>query len=315
MLILYRGCMDSYEVIIIGLGPAGCTAGIYATRFGLKTLVIGKEPGGQANEAYEVDNYPGMLRVKGMEIMNKFREQTKALGAEVIYNDVVDVKKKNDGFIVKTESGEYEAKSVIIATGAKKRRLDVPGENELRGRGISYCATCDAPFYKNKNVVVVGGGSSAVMSALMLTEHAKKIYLAYRKCRNDMRAMPAWVASAETNPKIEMVFNAVPKKIEGSNLVEAMVFEKEGKALRLKVEGVFVEVGSIPQTELAQKLGVALEKNGKIKVGSGMATNVKGVFAAGDVTSGSADFEQIIIAASEGANAARSAYKYVRKRD
>ena len=307
--------MDSYEVIIIGLGPAGCTAGIYATRFGLKTLVIGKEPGGQANEAYEVDNYPGMLRVKGMEIMNRFREQTKELGAEIIYTDVVDVKKKGDGFLVKTESGEYEAKSLIIATGAKKRRLDIPGENELRGRGISYCGTCDAPFYKGKTVVVVGGGSSAVMTALMLTEHAKKIYLAYRKCRNDMRAMPAWVTSAETNPKIEMVFNAVPRRIEGSSLVEAMVFEREGKTLRLKVEGVFVEIGSIPQTELAQKLGVVLEKTGKIRVGHDMATSVRGVFAAGDVTSGSADFEQIIIAAAEGANAARSAYKHVRKRD
>ncbi|MFH1237726.1 MAG: FAD-dependent oxidoreductase [Candidatus Aenigmatarchaeota archaeon] len=307
--------MDSYEVIIIGLGPAGCTAGIYATRFGLKTLVIGKEPGGQANEAYEVDNYPGMLRVKGMDIMNKFREQTKELGAEIIYTDVVDINKKGDGFIVKTESDEYGTKSVIIATGAKKRRLDIPGENELRGRGISYCGTCDAPFYKGKTVVVVGGGSSAVMTALMLTEHAKKIYIAYRKCKKDMRAMPAWVTSAEANPKIEMVFNAVPKRIEGSNLVEAMVFDKEGKTLRLKVEGVFVEIGSIPQTELAQKLGAVLEKSGKIKVGHDMTTSVRGVFAAGDVTGGSADFEQIIIAASEGANAARSAYKYVRKRD
>jgi thioredoxin reductase (NADPH) len=307
--------MNSYEVIIIGLGPAGCTAGIYATRFGLKTLVIGKEPGGQANEAYEVDNYPGLLRMKGIEIMNRFREQTEALGAKILYTEAVDIKKKGGGFIVKTESGEYEAKSVIIATGAKKRRLDIPGENELRGRGVSYCATCDTPFYRNKTVAVVGGGSAAVMSALMLTEHARKIYLAYRKCKNDMRAMPAWVKMAEENPKIEMVFNAIPKRIEGSNLVEAIVFEKEGKGLKLKVEGVFVEVGSIPQTELAQKLGVKIDDNGKIKVGCDMVTNIKGVFAAGDVTSGSADFEQIITSAAEGANAARSAYKYVRKRD
>jgi len=307
--------MDSYDVIIIGLGPAGCTAGIYATRFGLKTLVIGKEPGGQANEAYEVDNYPGFLRMKGMEIMNRFREQTEELGAKILYTEAVDIKKKGDGFIVKTESGEYEGKSLIIATGAKKRRLDIRGENELRGRGVSYCATCDAPFYRNKTVVVVGGGSAAVMSALMLTEYAKKIYLAYRKEKCDMRAMPAWVKAAEQNKKIKMLFSLAPKRIEGKEFVEAMVFDNAGKEFRLKVEGVFVEVGSIPQTELAYRLGVALDGNsGKIKVGSDMATNVKGVFAAGDVTNGSADFEQIIIAASEGANAARSAYKYVRKR-
>jgi len=307
--------MDSFDVVIIGLGPAGCTAGIYATRFGLKTLVIGKEPGGQANEAYEVDNYPGMLRAKGIEIMNKFREQTEELGAKILYTEVVDIKKGRDVFIVKTESGEYGGKSVIIATGAKKRRLDIQGENELRGRGISYCATCDAPFYRNKTVVVIGGGSAAVMSALMLTEYAKKIYLAYRKEKCDMRAMPAWVKTAEKNRKIEMLFSLAPKRIEGKEFVEAMVFDKAGKEFRLKVEGVFVEIGSIPQTELAHRLGVTLDGNsGKIKVGYEMATNVKGVFAAGDVTNGSADFEQIIIAASEGANAARSAYKYVRKR-
>ncbi|MCX6817832.1 MAG: FAD-dependent oxidoreductase [Candidatus Aenigmarchaeota archaeon] len=307
--------MDSYEVIIIGLGPAGCTAGIYATRFGLKTLVIGKEPGGQANEAHKIDNYPGMLGVKGADIMSKFREHAKALGVEIIYTEVVDIKKKSDGFIVKTESGEYEAKSVIIATG-KKRRQDIPGENELRGRGVSNCATCDAPFFKNKVVCVIGGSNSAVMSALMLAEHAKKTYLTYRKGKDDMRAMPTWVTSAETNPKIEMIFNAIPKRIEGKEFVQAILFDKEGKEFSLKVDGVFVENGAIPQTELALKLGVAVEeKSGKIKVGPDMVTNVKGVFAAGDVTNGSADFEQIIIAAAEGANAARSAYKYVRKRD
>ncbi len=153
------------------------------------------------------------------------------------------------------------------------------------------------------------------MTALMLTEHAKKVYLAYRKEKDDMRAMPAWIRMAEQNKKIEMLFCAVPKRIAGKESVEAVVFEKGGKEFRLKAEGVFVEIGSDPQSELAHRLGVSLDaKSGKIKVGPDMATNVKGVFAAGDVTNGSADFEQIIIAGAEGANAARSAYKHVRKR-
>jgi thioredoxin reductase (NADPH) len=305
--------MRQYDVIIVGLGPAGCTAGIYATRFGLKTLVMGKEPGGQANEAYEVDNYPGMLGAKGIEIMNKFREQTKTLGAEIVFSEVVGIEKNGNSFFVRTESGEYEGKAVILATGSKKRRLNIPGENELRGRGVSYCAICDAPFFRDKAVCVIGGGTSAVMSALMITEHAKKVYLVYRKEKEDMRAMPAWVRKAEQNRKVEMIFSSAPKRIEGKEKVEAMVFEKSGKELRLRVDGVFVEVGTVPQTALAEKLGVSLDKGGKIKVGCDMTTNVKGVFAAGDVTNGSADFEQIIIAASEGANAAKSAYNYLRK--
>jgi thioredoxin reductase (NADPH) len=306
--------MKAYDVIIIGLGPAGCAAGIYATRYGLSTLVIGKEPGGQANEAYEIDNYPGMLGVKGIDLMNKFREQVKTLGADIAFSEAVDVMKKGSSFLVKVESDEYEGRSLIIATGSKKRRLGIPGEKELMGRGISYCATCDSPLFRGKVVAVIGGGTSSMMAALMLTEHAKKVYLIYRGERDKMRAMPAWVKKAEQNSKIEMVFSAVPKRIDGVGKVESMVFERNGKDLRLKIDGIFVEVGSIPQSELARKLGVAIDKNGKIKVAGDMTTNVKGVFAAGDVTNGSADFEQIITSAAEGANAARSAYAYLRKK-
>ncbi len=305
--------MERYDVIVVGMGPAGCTAAIYATRFGLKTLVIGKEPGGQANEAYEIDNYPGLLNVKGVELMTKFREQAEALGAEMVFSEVVDTSKKGDVFVVKTESKEYEGKTVIIATGAKKRRLDIPGENELRGRGVSYCATCDAAFFKGKVVCVVGGGNAAVMTALLLSEHAKKVYIVYRKEKKEMRAMPAWIKKAEKNKKIEMIFCVYPKRIEGREKVEAVVFDRGKKEFRLKLDGIFVEVGADPQTSLAKKLGVALTEKGEIKVDCDMQTNVKGAFAAGDVTNGSGEFEQIITAASEGAIAARSAYKHARK--
>jgi thioredoxin reductase (NADPH) len=305
--------MDSYDVVIIGMGPAGCAAAIYATRFGMKTLVIGKEPGGQANEAYEIDNYPGLLNIKGIELMNRFREQAKTLGADMAFSEVVGISKKGDSFIVKTESQEHEGKAVIIATGAKKRRLGIPGENELRGRGVSYCATCDAAFFRGKVVCVVGGGNAAVMTALLLTEHAKRVYLVYRKEKQEMRAMPAWIKKAEKNKKIEMLFCLPPKRIEGREKVEAVVFDKGKGEFRLKLDGVFVEIGADPQTSLAKKLGVALTESGEIKVDCEMRTNVQGVFAAGDVTNGSGEFEQIITAASEGAIAARSAYQHVRK--
>jgi thioredoxin reductase (NADPH) len=305
--------MKAYDVAIIGLGPAGCSAGIYATRYALKTLIIGSIPGGQANEAFQIDNYPGLLNISGIELMKKFMDHAKSLGADIVFNEVVEIKKKDGRFVLKTHSEKYEAKAVIIATGSKKRRLNIPGEEELSGKGVSYCATCDAAFFKDRVVCVIGGGNSAVMSALLLAQHAKKVYITYRKEKKDMRAMPSWIEKAEKHEKIEMLFSAVPKRIEGKDKVEAMVFEREGKEFVLKVDGVFVEIGSEPQNYLAKSLGVELTNEGKIRVDEEMKTNVQGVFAAGDVTNGSANFEQIVIATAEGALAARSAYNYLKQ--
>jgi len=307
--------METYDVIIIGAGAAGYTAGIYSTRFGLRTLLIGKEPGGQTNEAYEIDNYPGFVSISGIELMTKFKDQAEFLGAEILaFSEVVDIEKSGRKFIVSTaDRKKYEGKSLILAMGSRKRKLGLPGEERFKGRGVAYCATCDAAFYKGKTVAVVGGGNAAVKSALLLTEHARKVYLVYRKGKKDMRAMPSVIRKAEKNKKIEIIFRAKPKEIRGSERLEEVVFEQDGEDLRLEMDGLFVEVGWVPETPLAVNLGIALDRNGKIKVKNDMSTNVKGVFAAGDITSGSNDMEQITNACSEGAIAAESAYNYVKK--
>jgi len=305
--------MEKYDVIIIGLGAAGASAGIYARRFGLRTLIIGKEPGGQANDASEIENYPGVFKVSGFELMQKFREQAKALGAEIMLAEATDVSKRGRAFRVKTASKEYEGKAVIFATGSRKRRLGVPGEQELLGKGVSYCATCDGPFFKGKTVCVIGGGDSAVCSAVLLAEHAKKVYMIYRKEKKDMRTAPYCLHRAEASKNVEMIFRTYPVKINGRDRVESVAFKRDGRDVEFRVDGVFVEIGTEPQNELAKKLGVSLTEQGRINVANNMATNVAGIFAAGDVTSGSGDFEQVVTAAAEGAIAARSAYKYVKK--
>ncbi|MCD6590608.1 MAG: FAD-dependent oxidoreductase [Candidatus Aenigmarchaeota archaeon] len=307
--------MKTYDVIILGSGPAGLTAGIYASRYNMKNLVIGKEIGGQVAESYEIENYPGFLKVNGIELAEKFREHAERIGVELIpFINVLDIQKKRNGFVVKAENDmEYFGKCVIFATGARKRKLGIKGEDRLAGRGISYCAICDAPFFKNKIVGVIGGGDSAVSAAVLLAEHAKKVYLLYRREKGKMRATPYWVMKAEKNKKIEMVFNAVPKEFAGKDKLEYALFDCKGKELKLKLDGIFVEVGTKPESELAKKLGVRTDERGYIIVNHDMSTNVKGVFAAGDVTTGSNMFAQIITAASEGAIAAESSYKYIKQ--
>lgn len=302
-----------YDVIIIGAGSAGYAAGIYATRFGLRTLLIGKEPGGQTNEAYEVDNYPGFLNISGIDLMTKFKEHAEKLGAELVVSEAIDVGKKGENFVVKTKDKEHEGKAVILATGSKKRKLGLPKEEEMTGKGVAYCATCDAMFFNDKIVGVTGGGNSAVKSALLLAEYAKKVYIIYRKAKEDMRAMPYWVKKAEENDKIEMIFRSVPKEIKGKEKLESVVFEKDGKDLEIKMDGLFVEIGTDPENSLAKKLGVSLDEQGKIKVEKDMSTNVEGVFAAGDITNGSNGMEQIVTSCAEGSIAAESAYNYVKK--
>ena len=302
-----------YDVIIIGAGSAGYAAGIYATRFGLRTLLIGKEPGGQTNEAYEVDNYPGFLNISGIDLMTKFKEHAEKLGAELVVSEAIDVGKKGENFVVKTKDKEHEGKAVILATGSKKRKLGLPKEEEMTGKGVAYCATCDAMFFNDKIVGVTGGGNSAVKSALLLAEYAKKVYLVYRREKKDMRAMPYWVKKAEENDKIEMIFRSVPKEIKGKEKLESVVFEKDGKDLEIKMDGLFVEIGTDPENSLAKKLGVSLDEQGKIKVEKDMSTNVEGVFAAGDITNGSNGMEQIVTSCAEGSIAAESAYNYVKK--
>ncbi len=307
--------LEGYDVIIIGSGAAGFAAGIYSVRYNLKTLLIGRETGGQMAEAYEVDNYPGVFNIKGMELAKRFREHAERLGVEIIlFEEVTGIKKGENKFLVKTGNGkEFSGRAVILATGSRKRKLGLPGEKELAGKGISYCATCDGPFFRDKTVAVIGGGNAAVKSAIMLSEHAKKVYIVYRKDYERMRAMPYWKELARKNGKIEMIFDSVPSELLGKEKLEGIkIKDRSGKETELKADGMFVEIGSVPEAGLAGKLGAELTEEGLVVVSPGMSTNVKGLFAAGDLTTGSGHFEQIITSASEGAIAANSAYNYLR---
>jgi len=301
-----------YDLIIIGAGAAGLTASIYASRYKIKHLVLGKVPGGMTLEAHKIENYPGYKSISGMELMQKFQEHAKNLGAKIEQTEAANIKKKNKEFeITDSKNRKYQTKTLILALGTKRRKLNIPGEKKLLGKGVSYCAVCDAMFYKDEVVAVIGGSDAAVMAALLLTEHAKKIYIIYRKAK--LRAEPIMVEKVEADPKIEIIYSTNVLEIKGEEKVEKIVLDREYKGNKeLKLDGIFVEIGSTPAVSLAQKLGVEVDQENYIKVDTYRATNVPGVFAAGDITSGLAKLRQIVTAAAEGAVAATSVYDYLK---
>ncbi|MBN1792802.1 FAD-dependent oxidoreductase [Candidatus Woesearchaeota archaeon] len=298
-----------YDVIIIGAGFAGYSAAIYAARYNLKTLVVAKELGGMILEAHAVENYPGFRKVSGMELMQKFEEQARDLGAEIEMNEVVGLEKKDNIYLVHTSSTKvHEAKAVILATGTKKRKLGIPGQKEYEGKGVHYCATCDAPFYKNKVVGVIGGSNAAAFAADLLRKYASKIYLIYRK--EELRCEPALKDQVLSDPKVEVIYRTNLTEFKGTKFLESVIIDKEYKGAReLKLDGVFVEVGGLPTSALASALGCELGKTGEILVNNQCETKVKGLYAAGDVTN--TPLRQGIVAAGQGAIAATSAYKYL----
>jgi thioredoxin reductase (NADPH) len=305
--------MEKYDVIIVGAGPAGITAGIYANRYGLKTLIIGKDAG-QTADAWVIENYPGVESIKGMELMDSFRRHAEKLGIEVMLMTTVSgISKAKDGFVVKTGDGqEFSCKAVVLAIGMQKSKMGLHNENKFLGKGVSYCATCDAAFFKGKIVGVVGGNDSAVTAALLLAEHSKQVYIIYRK--EALRAEEAWLKKIRENPKIKVITNALPKEVKGDTLLRSVVMEVNGKPEELKLDGLFIEIGHEPETSLPKQLGAETDENGRIKIDDKMLTNVPGVFAAGDVTGRPDKLRQIITAAAEGAIAATSAYKYIKSK-
>jgi thioredoxin reductase (NADPH) len=299
--------MAVYDLIIIGAGPAGLSAAIYAARYKINFLLIGELVGGLATEAHKVANYPGVKDVPGIELMNLFRQQAEALGARIEEAAVQKIEKKKEGFVVKTASASHEAKAIILALGLQHRKLNIPGEEGFLGRGVSYCATCDGAFCKGKTVAVIGGSDAAVSSAVMLAKIAKKVYLIYRK--EKLRAEPAWVEELARFKNSEIIYNANVSKVEGKEFVEKIALDT-GK--ELDVDGLFIEAGVIPSTLLAKNLGVKTDENGFIEVDKEMNANIAGVLAAGDITNGSS-FKQISVASGQGAIAAYSAYKFLAK--
>jgi len=307
--------VELYDVVVVGGGPAGLTATLYSVRFGLKTVCVSEDFGGTLNEAGEIDDYPGIPSINGPELAKKFEEHVRKYGAPLIRDSVTEVSKSSDDlFEVKTRGGNvFKAKAVIIAVGSKRRKLGVPGETEFAGKGVSYCAACDAPLFRGKVVAVVGGGNAALQSALLMTVYASKVYLIHR--RTQFRAYEVYVKLIKSNPKIELVLNARVKSIGGDKSVKWVEVEDvvTGETRKLDVEGVLVEIGSEPPKEFLSKIGLELDSYGYVVVKPGQKTNIEGIFAAGDCTGGpyKKKFDQIVIAAAEGALAASSAYEYI----
>ena len=299
-----------YDIIIIGSGPAGLSAAIYAQRACLDTIVIEKNgiSGGQVLNTWEVDNYPGFPGVTGFELSRQFREHANKLGARVVQDEVVQVELSGNVKKVVCEEETYEARCVILASGAHHRALEVPGEEELRGAGVSYCATCDGAFFRGRTVAVVGGGDAALEDAIFLARMCEKVYIVHR--RDKLRGAKRLQERLQALENIEFVWNSETAAIEGNGQVEALRLRqtKTGEEKRLDVDGVFIAVGIAPESELyAGQL--ELDEQGYIRADESGQTSVPGVFAAGDVRTKA--LRQILTAASDGANCVASAERYL----
>lgn len=301
-----------YDVIIVGGGPAGMTAAIYATRKALKTAIITINIGGQAMDAKHLENYPG-FKGPGEDLMNMFREQMMNFETEIIKGKVIRVDKQKDHFVVKLANEEkYKAKAVILAYGKVPRSLGIPGEEKFLGRGVHVCAICDAPMYKDKVVVVVGGGNSALENAMYLSALAKKVYLIHR--REEFRGDEIHVGRVKDKSNIEILLSYIPKEVKGDEFVKSFVIEsvKDKSTKELKVDGVFLEIGYTIDCSCVEHLVDVNEKN-EIIVDDMCKTKQEGLFAAGDVTN--VQYKQIVVAAGEGAKAGLSVYSYLQGKD
>jgi len=300
-----------YDLIIIGAGPAGLTAAIYAARAELKFIVLEKEvmSGGQIINTYEVDNYPGLFHMGGFDLAMKFREHADSLGASFVTGEVERIDQITGGKKVICKDGtEYETKTVILSGGAKHRKLDVPGEEKLAGSGVSYCATCDGAFFRNKEVAVVGGGDVAVEDALFLARLCKKVYVIHR--RDSFRAAKTLVSRLVAAENVEIIYDSVVKEIGGKFKVESVCLknEKTGEERTVALDGVFIAVGMLPETTAYEGL-VKLDETGYIVADETGMTSDPAVFAAGDIRT--KVLRQVVTAASDGANAVQSVERYL----
>ena len=301
--------MKKYDVIIIGAGVAGLTAGLYSARNGLKTAIISKDIGGTANSILLLENWPGFSG-RGSELMKQIYEQVKKYEVDFIMSEVnlIEKDKEKKEFLIKISKEDLMTKAVIIATGTDRKKLGIKGEEELIGRGVSYCVTCDAFFFKNKDVAVIGGSDCAATSALALSDISKTVYLIYRG--EKLRCEELNQKRLNEKKNIKIFYGAIPKEIFGKEKVEGLEILQKDKKEKLKVDGIFVEVGSTPLVEFAHKLELKLDKDNFIKIDENMKTSVEGIFAAGDITSHK--LKQVVVSASQGAIAAKSAYNWLK---
>lgn len=309
---------DTYDLTIIGAGVTGLAAAMYSARLGLKTLVLGASlgselsVGGVITTTNIVENYPGFKKLTGTELAEKIKEHAESYDKVTIKEEKAeDVEKQNTSFKIKTNTSSYESKTVIFATGTKWRKLpeSIKGSREFENKGVAYCALCDGPLFKNKTIAVVGGSDSAAKDALVLAEHAKKVYIIYRK--EKIRAEPINLERLEKNEKIEIINNTNITEIKGKQMVESVILDKEfNGSTELALEGVFVAIGHIILSDLAKNLGVKTNEKGEIIIDhKDSSTNLPGVFAAGDVAD--KPFKQAITGVAEGCTAAHSSYEYI----
>lgn len=297
-----------YDLLILGSGPAGLGAAIYGVRAGMKLAVIDRSPvsGGQVLTTYEVDNYLGFPGISGSEISDKFREHAERLEVSFITADVSGVELREEIKVVHTDEGDYESKMLILATGAAHSMLGVPGEMQLAGMGVSYCATCDGAFFKNRTVAVVGGGDVAVEDAIFLAGICQKVYLIHR--RDQLRAANSLQNKLMSYENVEIIWNSEVKEISGQDMVESItIYNKEkNEENKVEINGIFIAVGVKPNTELFRGL-VEMDESGYIIAGESCETSAAGIFAAGDIRK--KPMRQIITAVADGANAVNSAQK------
>lgn len=297
-----------HDLIVIGSGVAGLSTAIYAGRYRMKTLVIGKEPGGETASAGTIENYPGVKAVDGYDLTKTMREQAESLGVEIVSGDVSKVTHDGHCFSVVTGEKTYESHTLTFAVGTERRRLGLPNEKELTGKGVHYCVTCDGPVYAGKTIAIVGGGDASVKGANLAAEYAKKIYLISRA--KELTAEPINLERFKAlGDQVETIVENEIKEIVGEGQLKKIVLAHPYKnSSELFVDGLFIEVGAMQNTALPASLGVELDERGYVKVDTAMKTNIDGVFAAGDITNHFGSFKQDITAAAQGAVAATSAY-------
>ncbi len=305
---------DLHDLIIIGSGMSGMAAAIYAGRFGMKTLILGELPGGTITLTHLVENYPGYKRLSGLELAEHVQDHVKDIGVENKMAKVTEITREggdeeNGPFTLTTATGDtFRTKTVLLATGTEHRKLGVPGEEELANKGVSYCATCDGPMFKDKVMAIVGGSDSAVKESLLLGEYGTKVYIVYRG--EEVRAEPINKKRMEEAGNIEVINNTNITEIIGTDRVEKVKLDTGGE---LECQAVFIEIGRTARTDLAKPLGVNLNEKGEVIINKASETNVPGFFSAGDCTD--TDWKQAIIGVAEGCMGAYSAYQYVSKMD
>ncbi len=302
--------MKHYPLIIIGTWSAGLPAGMYASRYGIRNLIIGAQPGGALGTSHCVENYPGTLSESGSSIMKRFEEHAKVSGSEITYDTVVSIEELPDKILQVTTARKevYTCDFIIYATGNAYRHLDVPGEDRLLGAGVSYCATCDGNFFRNKDVIVVGGGDSAFTEALYLAHLCKTVKILVRK--DKPKAEEIWVKKVQEESNMEIIYHTEVAEINGQFSIKS-VTTKDGRVI--PTQGIFIAVGSVPSTELIQNLWIETDEEGCIKIDQHQKSTHDRIYAAGDVTTGSAKFRQTIMSAAEWCLAAHSVHEAMLK--